>query len=122
MNNPVCWFEIYVQEMERARAFYETVFQLQLQRLEGSEFDMWAFPGKPEANGAAGALIKIPGYPSGNNSVVIYFSCDDCALQAERAVKAGGRIETAKKSIGPYGYMVLINDTEGNVIGLHSLQ
>ena len=27
MNNPVGWFEIYVQDMERAKAFYEAVPQ-----------------------------------------------------------------------------------------------
>lgn len=26
-HNPVGWFEIYVQDMERAKKFYETVFQ-----------------------------------------------------------------------------------------------
>ena len=26
MNNPVGWFEIYVEDMDRAKAFYEAVF------------------------------------------------------------------------------------------------
>jgi predicted enzyme related to lactoylglutathione lyase len=33
-HNPVGWFEIYVQEMERAKLFYETIFQLKLERLD----------------------------------------------------------------------------------------
>ncbi len=122
MNNPVAWFEIYVQNLERARAFYETVFGIQLAKLEGTEFEMWAFPMQQQGYGAPGALIKIPGYPSGANSVLVYFSCADCAVEAQRAAKAGGRIETPKKSIGQYGHIALIIDTEGNMLGLHSMK
>ena len=84
-NNPVNWFEIYVQDMERAKGFYETVFGVQLAKLEGTEFEMWAFPMRQDGFGASGALIKLPGYPSGANSVVVYFSCADCAVEAEKA-------------------------------------
>jgi len=122
MNNPVGWFEIYVQDLERAKAFYEVVFEIQLEKLDGTEFEMWTFPMSEESFGASGALIKIPGYPSGNNSVVVYFSCADCALAADKAARHGGEIETEKKAIGPYGYIALIYDTEGNIIGLHSRQ
>ena len=43
-NNPVRWFEIYVQDMARARKFYETVLGVQLEKLEGPDLEMWAFP------------------------------------------------------------------------------
>jgi len=83
---------------------------------------MWAFPMHQDGHGAAGSLVKIPGYPSGGNSIVIYFSCIDCAVEAEKAARSGGKIETVKKSIGQYGYIALVNDTEGNIVGLHSMQ
>ncbi|MGB5339432.1 MAG: VOC family protein [Gammaproteobacteria bacterium] len=122
MNNPVGWFEIYVDDMERARAFYESVFDIKLAKLEGTEFEMWAFPMSQEGYGAPGALIRMPGYPSGANSTVVYFRCVDCSVEAARAGKYGGVIETEKKSIGHYGFMALVVDTEGNIIGLHSMQ
>jgi predicted enzyme related to lactoylglutathione lyase len=122
MNNPVNWFEIYVQDMPRAKAFYKAVLGVSLTQLDGTEFEMWAFPMRQEGYGAAGSLVKIPGYPSGGNSIVIYFSCTDCAIEAEKAARSGGKIETAKKSVGQYGYIALVNDTEGNIIGLHSMQ
>jgi len=43
-NNPVGWFEIYVQDMARAKKFYEAVFQLILERLNNPELEMWSFP------------------------------------------------------------------------------
>ena len=33
-HNPVGWFEIYVQDMDCAKRFYESVFQTKLERLE----------------------------------------------------------------------------------------
>jgi predicted enzyme related to lactoylglutathione lyase len=122
MNNPVGWFEIYVQNMERARTFYELVFGVQLTKLEGTELEMWAFPMQQQGYGAPGALVQVPGYPSGANSVVVYFSCADCAVEAQRAAEAGGKVETPKKSIGRYGHIALIVDTEGNMVGLHSMK
>jgi predicted enzyme related to lactoylglutathione lyase len=122
MNNPAGWFEIYVQDMARARAFYETVFDVQLTRLDGTEFEMWGFPMQQSSYGASGALIRLPGFASGANSVIVYFSCDDCAVEAGRVVEAGGKIETGKKAIGQYGFIALAFDTEGNLFGLHSMQ
>jgi len=122
MNHPVNWFEIFVQDMARAKTFYEAVFGFELTHLVGTEFEMWAFPPRQDGLGASGSLIKIPGYPSGGNSVVVYFSCADCAAEAEKAAQSGGQIETGKKSVGQYGHIALIIDTEGNIIGLHSMQ
>lgn len=122
MNNPVVWFEIYVQNMKRAKAFYESVLGLKLAKLEGTELEMWAFPMQQGGPGAAGALIRMPGFASGANSVLVYFSCADCAVEAKKAAKSGGKIEKPKMSIGQYGHIALIVYTEGNMVGLHSMQ
>jgi predicted enzyme related to lactoylglutathione lyase len=121
-SNPVGWFEIYVQDMARAKAFYEKVFAGQLQKLEGPDEEMWAFPMQNDKGGAPGALVKMPGCPSGGNSTLVYFSCDDCAVEAGRAKESGGQVFKEKFSIGPYGFIALVTDTEGNMIGLHSMR
>ena len=119
-QNPVGWFEIYVEDMERAKRFYETVFQTKLERLNSPGMEMWAFAMSVGSTGAPGALVKMPGFPSGGNSILVYFSCADCATEAGRVVKAGGRIQKEKFSIGEYGFIALAFDTEGNMFGLHS--
>ena len=121
-SNPVGWFEIYVQDMDRARAFYETVFGVQLSKLGGTELDMLAFPMQQDGSGATGALVRMPGFPSGGNSVLVYFMCTDCAVEAGKAAQAGGRIEKDKFSIGQHGFISLVYDTEGNMFGLHSMK
>jgi uncharacterized protein len=121
-NNPVGWFEIYVQDMARAKAFYEAVFDVKLTKLEAPSPEMWAFPGNMERYGAPGSLVKMSGFPSGANSVIVYFSCADCAVEAAKAKQAGGRMQKEKFSIGKYGFIALVIDTEGNMIGLHSMK
>lgn len=123
-TNPVGWFEIYVSDMPRAKAFYEAVFQVSLAKLPVEVPEMWAFPATPGAWGAGGALVKTAGYPAdgNNNATVVYFSCEDCAVEGGRVAAAGGRILRDKISIGQYGFVVLAYDTEGNLIGLHSLK
>lgn len=121
--NPVVWFEIYVNDLERARRFYETVFQVKLQTLDSPapDIQMLSFPMQQNGAGAAGALCKMPGFTPAVGTIV-YFACDDCAVEESRVEQAGGRIEKAKTSIGEYGAMSLIMDTEGNMIGLHSMK
>jgi predicted enzyme related to lactoylglutathione lyase len=121
-NNPVGWFEIYVQDVARARAFYEAVFQKPLEKLPGPDLEMWAFPMHGEGTGANGALVKMEGCPSGGNSTLVYFSCVDCAVEAARASTSGGKVAREKFSIGQYGFIALVTDTEGNMIGLHSMK
>ena len=121
-SNPVGWFEIYVQDLARARAFYESVFDGKLQALESPGMEMLAFPMQVDAWGASGALVKMDGCPSGGNSTLVYFSCADCAIEASRVVASGGQVHREKFSIGPYGFIALVVDTEGNLIGLHSMQ
>jgi uncharacterized protein len=121
--NPVGWFEIYVKDMDRARKFYEGMLGVTLENLPGpgDEVAMYTFPMNPEGKGSSGALAKMAGdeQPSGNG-VVIYFSCEDCSVEAGRAVESGGSLVKEKFSIGPYGFVAIVKDTEGNVIGLHS--
>jgi predicted enzyme related to lactoylglutathione lyase len=121
-SNPVGWFEIYVQDMERAKAFYEAVFGVRLERLNNDQLEMWAFPMEMDRMGCSGALAKMEGVPSGENSTLVYFNCEDCEAEAGRVSEAGGRLEREKTSIGEYGFMALAYDTEGNMIGLHSFK
>jgi uncharacterized protein len=117
--NPITWCEIYVQDMNRAKSFYESVFQIKMEKLESSGMEMWAFPMTMDKVGAAGALVKMDGVTSGGSGTIPYFHCEEVAVEEGRVVAAGGHIHKPKISIGQYGFMALILDTEGNMIGLH---
>jgi len=121
-TNAIGWFEIYVENMPRARAFYETVFAVELERLGDGHPELWKFPQSMTDYGASGALARMEGFGSGGNSVLVYFTCSDCATELARVPGAGGKIKQEKFPIGEYGYIALAIDTEGNMIGLHSLK
>lgn len=124
-HNPVGWFEIYVQEMDRAKRFYESVFHVKLERLNSlgeMNIELWSFPMLKDQTDASGALVKMADGPSGGNCVLVYFTCADCAVEAARAASSGGQIVREKMSIGQYGFIALIRDTEGNMVGLHSMR
>ncbi|MGH1440729.1 MAG: VOC family protein [Cellvibrionaceae bacterium] len=124
MSNPVGWFDIHVADMPRAQEFYETVLGVQLSDLgdpSDPSMTMKAFPCDMEQYGATGALVKMEGMPVGQNSVLVYFSCTDCAVEEARIESAGGKLEKPKFAIGEYGFISLGIDTEGNMFGLHSL-
>jgi predicted enzyme related to lactoylglutathione lyase len=122
--NPVGWFEIYVADMARARRFYENVFQRTLSPLQappGDDVELTAFDMAMGAMGAAGALVKSRLKGPGDGGTMVYFSCQDCAAEQSRVVAAGGTVCQPKFSIGPYGFIAIVQDSEGNTIGLHSM-
>ena len=123
-RNAVGWFEIYVSDLKRARQFYESVFQTKLEKLGGDspDLEMWMFPGNPELGGCNGTLCKMKGFQPGNGGTLIYFSCVDCGVEEKRVKEFGGKIVKPKMSIGEYGFISLVNDSEGNMIGLHSMK
>lgn len=125
MDNPIAWFEIYVDDLDRARKFYESVFQTTLQPLAGSGEagapHMLGFPMSSQHYGAGGALVHMQGMHAGGNSTLVYFACQDCAVEEARVAGAGGRVQRPKWPIGQHGFIALVMDTEGNMLGLHSM-
>ncbi|MBK8002593.1 MAG: VOC family protein [Gemmatimonadetes bacterium] len=121
MPNPVSWFEIYVQDMARAKTFYGKVLGAEFTLLRADGLEMWAFPADYNTYGISGTLVKMDGVPSGGNSTLIYFACEDCAVQAARVEPAGGKIFRPKFSVGEFGWVALAVDPDGNMFGLHSM-
>lgn len=127
--NPVGWFEIYIQDMEKAKAFYSNVLATEMTDMgdptDGS-IEMSMF-GTMDENGdskfgSGGALVKMDGMPSGGNSTIVYFLSEDCSIEESRVAAAGGSVFKSKFSIGQYGYVSLCTDIDGNMFGLHSMK
>lgn len=118
------WFEIYVDDMDRATKFYETVLDTKLEELidPTGQTTMMSFPGDMETYGAAGSLVKMEGMKAGGNSTIVYFHSEDCITEESRVFAAGGKVLNPKMSIGEYGHVSLCMDTEGNTFGLHSMK
>lgn len=120
MGNPVPWFEIYVGDMPRALRFYEGVLGRKLEKMDYPEGEMWTFGMDDQGYGASGTLVKMEGFAPGVGGTLVYFACEDCAVEESRVAAHGGQVQQSKMSIGPFGFISLVMDTEGNMIGLHS--
>jgi uncharacterized protein len=119
----VGWFDIYVEDMDRAQAFYESVLDTTLSSMDDPNdptAQMRAFDDDFTSHGAGGALVKLAHAPPGPGGSMVYFSCDDCAVEEARVVAAGGEVVRSKFPIGDHGFVTIMSDTEGNMVGLHS--
>jgi predicted enzyme related to lactoylglutathione lyase len=120
----VDWFDIYVEDMDRAQTFYETVLDTRLSPMDDpndATAQMRAFGDDVSSHGAGGALVKLEYTRPGPGGSMVYFSCDDCAVEEARVPGAGGSIVRPKFSVGDHGFVSIVTDTEGNMIGLHSV-
>jgi predicted enzyme related to lactoylglutathione lyase len=123
--NMVGWFEIPVIDMDRAKKFYETVFEVEIQVRDLNELQMGIFPFAEGKGGAWGALVKHAEFyhPSTTEGPLLYFSCKDAQIEADRIEKAGGKLLVPKRLIAEgVGFMALFLDSEGNRLALHSRQ
>jgi predicted enzyme related to lactoylglutathione lyase len=120
MSHPVHWFEIFVSDIERAVRFYQTVLNIELRRENEDGRPMALFASAVE-QGVGGALVRQPGREPTSQGVLVYLDADgklDACLG--RVERAGGAVVQPKTDIGPPGFIALIRDSEGNVVGLHS--
>lgn len=123
-KNVVGWFEIPVNDMDRAIKFYETVLDVKLSRNQMGELDMAWFPFVEDGIGASGSLVhQKEFYKPSQEGTLIYFTTvsGDLAQELAKVEKAGGKVLVPKKLISEdVGYTGLFLDTEGNRIALHS--
>ncbi|PMJ92655.1 VOC family protein [Vibrio sp. 10N.261.55.A7] len=123
-QNAIGWFDINVNDMDRAATFYEAVFNRTLEDMKDptdSEALMKSFPTDMSVYGAGGALVKRQGAFPGVGGTLIYFGVADCNNEESRVVSAGGEVVQSKMSIGEFGWVSVCKDTEGNLFGLSSM-
>ncbi|MFT3772901.1 MAG: VOC family protein [Minicystis sp.] len=119
-SHPIHWFEIFVSDLDRAVRFYETVLGIALRRGAEDGHPMALFASAVE-DGVGGALVQRPGREPTEQGATVYLDADGkldaCLLRVERA---GGRVVLPRTDIGAPGFIALVRDTEGNLVGLHS--
>jgi uncharacterized protein len=126
MAHAVSWFEIPVENLERAMKFYGTVLQADLQKMDMGTMLMAFLPASQDEIG--GAIVHVQdknwGYkPSHSGSVVYLNGGDDLSMPLSRVETAGGKVIMPKTEIGnDFGYFAFFEDTEGNRVGFHSMK
>ena len=126
-TNAITWFEIPVTDTQRAKKFYETILdiQMEIRSIAETNEEMTFFPfeaGIVRATSGlvSGVLTKNNYYKPSNNGTVIYLNAyPNIQPVIDRIEKAGGKIVLPKTKIMA-GYIARFIDTEGNQVGLHS--
>lgn len=127
MTNAISWFEIPTHDLDRAQKFYETIFDFKMFPLEMPGFLMRLFPIEDPQNQIGGALVSTePGFytPSETHGPLIYLNANpDVNTILSRVATAGGKVLVEKTKISDeYGFMGVFVDSEGNRIGIHSIE
>ncbi len=120
MKHALNWFEIPVRDLDRATRFWEAVLARPLTRTELGGVPHAVFPSSGEAT-VSGALVRdAKRHPWGQGTLVYLDAGEDLDGCVARTQKAGGKIAVSKTDIGEHGEFVVVVDTEGNAVGLHS--
>lgn len=116
--NSVVYFEIPVNNIERAIRFYKNVFGFHFEHTNIDHNEMALFPFSEKTGGISGALAKGEIYKPTNDGVLIYFGTDNIDETLKRAVDNGARILYPKTNNG-IGFVAEFEDSEGNRIALY---
>lgn len=119
MNNVITWFELPVNDFDRAKKFYENVLEILLTEVEIDGFKSLTFPF--DGSNVSGALIQNQGSEP-NQSVILYFNAGEKLSPALERLKANkGKIvmETMPIKSGVIAHAL---DSEGNKIALFALE
>lgn len=118
------WFEISVDDLKRAKRFYETTFDIELNEANMMGMDMAFFPSDYESGRVSGGLVKSAQHvPSGDGAKIYFNGNPDLSVPLSKVEGAGGQVIMPKTLIDEKtGFMAFFKDTEGNVVGLHSAQ
>lgn len=121
--NALNWFEIPATDIERAKGFYEGIFNIQLTPMqEMMNMKMVGFPTNPNSGKVGGALVAGDYHQPSAEGAVIYLNANpQIQVVIDRIEKFGGKIVMPRTEISPeIGYMAFFIDTEGNRVGLHA--
>ncbi len=122
-TNPVIYFEIPVNDLERAEKFYRNVFDFKFENEIIDGYEMKLFPFEDSANGISGALAKGDAYKPTKNGIIIYFKTDHIDITIEKVIKENGKILYPKIYNEKYGFWVAeFEDLEGNRIAIQQLE
>ena len=121
-TNSLNWFEIPALDIGRSVSFYETVFDVKMEMNEMDGMKMAFFPWEPGSGKATGSLAQSENHKPNTDGTIVYLNANpsmDAVLS--RVESAGGQVVMPKMSIGEHGHIAFIIDTEGNRVGIHSI-
>lgn len=123
--NAISWFELPAIDIERAQKFYEKIFGITMLNVDNPNLQMRAFPFKNIMDGVSGALVCNKDFytPTANQGALLYLNANpDLQQVLDKVSEAGGKVFIPKTKINDnFGFMAIFLDSEGNRVGLQSI-
>lgn len=119
MKAKLAFFEIPAQDFTRAVNFYRSALDFEIDECEyGNEM-----MGMISTEGSAGSIFKSNGFLPSSDGVIISFEVENIERTLQNAERFGGKAIRPKTKIEAenMGYFALFSDSEGNTIGLYSV-
>jgi len=118
--NSVVYFEIPVDELERAEEFYSRAFGWTMRRMQ--ELNYTTIMTSSQEDELPSKLGTINGgmQKRGNGVVhpVVTIRVEDIDSSLRKIEELGGRIFISKSKVSDMGFSAYFQDSEGNVLGL----
>lgn len=118
MANHIAHFEIFATDVERARRFYENVFEWQFEVVGPPDFYLIS-TGPPVEHGVSrGLMAKRQLGPAAEGNINAFrctISVESVRETTARIEAAGGSLRSAIVDIPNVGELVEFSDTEGNI-------
>ena len=126
LGNALNWFEIPVSDFERAKKFYEAIFDYQMPENMMGKVQMGFFLYDFQNGKVGGAICKSEIHKPSQDGSLVYLNCQpNLQVVLDKVENAGGKIIIQKTKISEdqnLGYWALITDTEGNNVAFHSME
>lgn len=123
-TNALNWFEIPMTDTARAKKFYETIFDIEMESVNMMGMDMVMFPYdmNTQSGKVSGALVKGDMHKPGTDGPIVYLNANpSIQTVVDRIEDAGGKVLMPRTQISEeVGYMAFFTDTEGNRMALHA--
>jgi predicted enzyme related to lactoylglutathione lyase len=112
MGNPVMWFELLVEDADKANTFYEKLFDWKIDRNNPKKY---GFVNTGSDKGIHGGI----GHPSmtGEKKILMYVEVEDLDQYLQEAVALGGKVIMPSQEVDGYP-IAIFEDPCGHQIGL----
>jgi len=121
MKNLVSIAEIPVNDFTRAVNFYQAILSVKIEEMDMDGVKMGILPSDGETVNVV--LAKGNDYQPSTNGALLYLNAGkDLKPVLDKIAQNGGKVLVPKTAISPeMGFFALFMDTEGNKLGLHSI-
>jgi len=120
MHSFISLFEIPVTDISRAINFYQSILDINIEKMEMPGMEIGIFPYENQT--VPGVLMKVKDSKPSADGVTIYLNGgDNLQTILDKVEKNGGKIITPKTAhADENGFFALFLDTEGNRLGLNT--